>query len=237
MARYQIILAYDGTDFLGSQRQVHARTIQGELEKALTKLGWQGRTVLLAGRTDTGVHASGQVAAFDLDWGHGLDDLTSALNANLPGDMAVRQAREAPQDFQPRFDATSRLYRYRLFCESARDPLRERYAWRVWPKVGDLRGLDFNEEFEGVYNWGGSFGYFSDEENADVLRRYVRALRPGGGERVAARVAAESGEFLRTAGNRLQLRLFALRAKEQGQRRAGRTIPDDAGEAAGQGRA
>jgi len=141
MARYQITLAYDGTGFVGSQRQADSRTIQGELERSLTKLGWNGRTVFLAGRTDTGVHAHGQVAAFDLDWGHGLDDLTSALNAQLPGDIAVRQARVASEGFQPRFDATGRVYRYRLFCEKLRDPLRERYAWRVWPKVGDLTGL------------------------------------------------------------------------------------------------
>ena len=75
MARYQIILAYDGTDFLGSQRQASSRTVQSELEKALRKIGWQGKSILLAGRTDTGTHASGQVAAFDLDWGHGLDEL------------------------------------------------------------------------------------------------------------------------------------------------------------------
>ena len=75
MARYQIILAYDGTEFLGSQRQAGSRTVQIELEKALRKIGWQGRSILLAGRTDTGTHASGQVAAFDLDWGHGLAKL------------------------------------------------------------------------------------------------------------------------------------------------------------------
>lgn len=141
MVRYQIILAYDGTDFVGSQRQADSRTVQGELEKALSKLGWKGRSVLLAGRTDTGVHARGQVAAFDLDWGHGLDDLTSALNAHLPDDMAVRRSRVAPEGFQPRFDATGRVYRYRLFCGKLRDPLRERYAWRVWPEVGDLSSL------------------------------------------------------------------------------------------------
>jgi tRNA pseudouridine38-40 synthase len=71
MARYQIILAYDGTGFLGSQRQASSRTAQSELEKALRKLGWHGKTIYLAGRTDTGTHASGQVASFDLDWGHG----------------------------------------------------------------------------------------------------------------------------------------------------------------------
>jgi len=141
MARYQIIFSYDGTGFYGSQRQGSARTAQSELEKGLRKIGWTGKSVILAGRTDTGVHASGQVAAFDLDWDHGLDDLHKALNANLPQDMAVRSVDLAPADFHPRFDATSRRYRYRLFCDSVRDPLRERYTWRVWPPVADLRPL------------------------------------------------------------------------------------------------
>jgi len=141
MARYQIILAYDGTDFLGSQRQASSRTAQSELEKALRKIGWQAQTVYLAGRTDTGTHASGQVAAFDLDWTHGLQKLQDALNAHLPRDMAVREVQVATAGFHPRFDASSRCYRYRLFCASVRDPLRERYAWRVWPAVTDLSAL------------------------------------------------------------------------------------------------
>jgi tRNA pseudouridine38-40 synthase len=141
MARYQIILAYDGTDFLGSQRQASSRTVQSELEKALRKLGWQGRSITLAGRTDTGTHASGQVAAFDLDWLHGLQKLQDALNANLPRDMAVREAKAASDHFHPRFDASSRCYRYRLFCANVRDPLRERFAWRVWPPVAEMTAL------------------------------------------------------------------------------------------------
>ena len=141
MARYQIILVYDGTHFLGSQRQAASRTVQSELEKALRKLGWDEQTVYLAGRTDTGTHASGQVAAFDLDWGHGLAKLHKALNAHLPHDMAVREVKVAANAFHPRFDASSRRYRYRLFCTSVRDPLRERYAWRVWPAVTDLTPL------------------------------------------------------------------------------------------------
>jgi tRNA pseudouridine38-40 synthase len=141
MARYQIILAYDGTDFLGSQRQATSRTVQAELERALHRIGWDKRTVYLAGRTDTGTHASGQVAAFDLEWGHGLDDLQNALNAHLPADMAVREVKVAADKFHPRFDATSRRYRYRFFCDGVRNPLRERYAWRVWPSVTDLQPL------------------------------------------------------------------------------------------------
>jgi len=135
MERYQIILAYDGTLFEGSQRQAKARTVQGELEKALRQIGWTERSVLMAGRTDTGVHASGQVAAFDFLWAHGLEDLQRALNANLSQDMAVMSVNIVSDDFHPRFSATSRRYRYRLFCQPNRDPLRDRYAWRVWPEV------------------------------------------------------------------------------------------------------
>lgn len=135
MARYQVILAYDGTAFAGSQRQAQKRTVQGELENALRTLGWSGRSALLAGRTDTGVHAAGQVACFDLDWPHADSDLLRALNANLPLDLAAQDVQIAPQAFHPRFDALSRRYRYRLFCRPVRHPLRERYAWRVWPEV------------------------------------------------------------------------------------------------------
>lgn len=135
MARYQAILAYDGSGFQGSQRQAKLRTVQGELEKALTRLKWNGRSVLLSGRTDAGVHASGQVTAFDLDWTHSTVALCHALNANLPPDISVRSLSLASQDFHPRFDARSRKYRYRLICDEIRDPLRENFAWRVLPPL------------------------------------------------------------------------------------------------------
>ena len=147
MVRYQLTLVYDGTDFFGSQRQTSPklgsgaskRTVQGELEKALCKLGWTGRSVLMSGRTDTGVHATGQVAAFDLDWSHSDEELVRALNALLPADMAVHGARMVHARFHPRFDASSRCYRYKLFCQTLRNPIRERFAWRVWPPIsGDI---------------------------------------------------------------------------------------------------
>src|SRR5688572_7001124 len=139
MARYQLTLAYDGTDFFGSQRQANRRTVQGELEKALCKFGWTGRSVLMSGRTDTGVHATGQVASFDLDWSHSDEELVRALNAVLPTDMAVHKPRMAHGTFHPRFDALSRRYRYRLFRQPVRDPIRERFAWRVWTPIrGDM---------------------------------------------------------------------------------------------------
>lgn len=134
MARYQVILAYDGTRFHGSQRQNEVRTVQGVVESALQKLNWAGTSILLSGRTDAGVHASGQVACFDLDWKHPAQKLGNALNALLPEDVSVRGVGEVQADFHPRYDAVSRRYRYQIICEPQRNPLKERYAWRVWPE-------------------------------------------------------------------------------------------------------
>lgn len=133
MERYKGILAYDGSAFSGLQRQAQERTVQGEVEDALRKLGWDGESILAAGRTDAGVHASGQVVAFDMAWKHTPEELQNALNATLPQDLAVREIAMAADDFHPRYNALARHYRYRLFCQEQRDPLRERYAWRVWP--------------------------------------------------------------------------------------------------------
>lgn len=135
MERYQVILAYDGTNFHGWQKQPDARTVQGVFEDGLRTLGWQDKSTLAAGRTDAGVHASGQVVAFDLPWPHTTRDLLRALNDNLPPDVAVREVMSASDDFHPRHSAMGRRYQYRLFCDRIRDPLRERYAWRVWPQV------------------------------------------------------------------------------------------------------
>lgn len=153
MARYQLILAYDGTQFAGSQRQAKARTVQGELEKTLRRLGWSGKSVIMAGRTDTGVHATAQVAALDLDWAHQPDELQKALNSGLPSDLVIKDVRETRADFHPRFDATSRRYIYKLFCSSVRDPLRERYAWRIWPDVNGDALTEASRLFTGTHDF------------------------------------------------------------------------------------
>ena len=144
MAHYKVILAYDGTDFQGFQRQGEGqpkdqRTIQAEVEAALRQLGWQAGSVLFAGRTDTGVHATGQVIAFELDWLHSPQELGRAMNANLPRDIAVKSVSETTAGFHPRFDARLRTYTYRIYCEPERDPLLDRFTWRVWPPVDDER--------------------------------------------------------------------------------------------------
>lgn len=163
MALYKLILAYDGTDFSGFQRQGKTRTVQGVIEKALLELGWNEPAILFAGRTDAGVHASGQVVSFSLDWQHSSANLLNALNTRLPGDVSVVQVFQADAEFHPRYDASSRRYQYSIYHQPARQPLMERFSWRIWP---ELDGNALNEAaafFIGRYDFS-AFG---------------RAMKPG----------------------------------------------------------
>jgi tRNA pseudouridine38-40 synthase len=113
------VIEYDGTAFAGSQYQPNARTVQGELEGALNRLTGERIRVRFAGRTDAGVHATGQVAAFCLtrrsgERQVGWPQLQMRLNAVLPPDLAVRSLRSAAAGFDPRRDAIARVYRYRI---------------------------------------------------------------------------------------------------------------------------
>lgn len=130
MVHYQVILAYDGTDFQGYQRQLNARTVQGEVEKVLRGLGWTGQTIFCGGRTDTGVHASGQVVSFEMDWTQSGDKLRGALNHLLPADISARQVIETTASFHPRYDAVYREYCYRITYDPIRNPLNDRFQWR-----------------------------------------------------------------------------------------------------------
>jgi tRNA pseudouridine38-40 synthase len=113
------VIEYDGTAFAGSQYQPNARTVQGELEEALNRLTGERTRVRFAGRTDAGVHATGQVAAFCLarrsgERQAGWPELQRQLNAMLPPDLVVRSLRSAAAGFDPRRDALARVYRYRI---------------------------------------------------------------------------------------------------------------------------
>jgi tRNA pseudouridine38-40 synthase len=133
VTKYRATLAYDGTDYHGFQRQAPERepTIQGEVEQALAKIGQGDVTVVGSGRTDAGVHAAGQVIAFDAEWRHGAADLQRALNATLSSDIAVLEITRAAQDFHPRYSAVSREYVYTIYNAPVRHPLYRRYALHV----------------------------------------------------------------------------------------------------------
>jgi len=125
------VIEYDGTDFYGFQLQAHERTVQGEIERALEAVTGEKKRVSGAGRTDRGVHARGQVIGFEANWRHSLDDLHRALNATLAGDVAVVRMGRAAAGFHPRFSAQSRAYRYTIWNQARRSPLRRRMAWHV----------------------------------------------------------------------------------------------------------
>jgi tRNA pseudouridine38-40 synthase len=131
-AAYKSIVAYDGTDFKGFQRQAEGiRTVQSVIEHSLREIGWQGSGIKAAGRTDTGVHARGQVISFQLPWRQGMDQLARALNATLPSDISIRHVEPAPEGFHPRFSAICRRYSYSILVSDVRDPFLDRYAWRI----------------------------------------------------------------------------------------------------------
>jgi tRNA pseudouridine38-40 synthase len=132
MAAYKLTIAYDGTRFAGWAAQPELRTVQGELEAALEKiLGGERVELTVAGRTDAGVHATGQVASFE-HAGELPDRFAERLNAVLPADVSVRAAEPAPDGFDARRDARSRRYRYRVLASPLREPFEEGRAlwWR-----------------------------------------------------------------------------------------------------------
>jgi tRNA pseudouridine38-40 synthase len=118
------LVAYDGSDFHGFQYQPAVPTIQGALEEALAKFAPKSGRVIGAGRTDSGVHASGQVIAVDVEWRHRAVDLERAWNVHLPDSIAIRQLQIAPTHFHPRFSGLARVYRYTVI-ETAEQTIRQ----------------------------------------------------------------------------------------------------------------
>jgi tRNA pseudouridine38-40 synthase len=130
MPRYRILIEYDGTPFLGWQRQAEGPSVQAALEEALHKFCREGVTVHGAGRTDAGVHALGQVAHFDLEKAWEPYRVREALNFHLrPAPVAILECAQAPDDFHARYSATARHYRYRILPRRAPPALERDRVW------------------------------------------------------------------------------------------------------------
>lgn len=127
MAVIRLDLAYDGTDFRGFAKQPGMRTIQGSLEDALRRILGAVPRISVAGRTDAGVHAEGQVVSFEGD----ADPvrLQRSVNTMLAPEVVIRKARQAPPGFDARRSATARAYRYRIRTSEVPDPFRARFEW------------------------------------------------------------------------------------------------------------
>lgn len=131
MPTYRLDLAYDGSGFRGYAAQVGQRTIQGELESALAQLFGQAVETAVAGRTDAGVHARGQVVSFETGSDVDVDALRRSLNGLVGPEISVHMVSEAPPEFHARFSAAWRRYRYLLDPRPAPDPLLRRVVWHV----------------------------------------------------------------------------------------------------------
>jgi tRNA pseudouridine38-40 synthase len=136
----KLTIAYDGTRFVGWQRQAEGESIQGLLETAVARLEGAPVTVQGAGRTDAGVHALGQVASVRVACAYDAATFTRAINAQLPGDIRVLSIEEAADDFHARFSATSKRYRYQMQCAPIAGPFTRGYAWHL-PQPLDVEAM------------------------------------------------------------------------------------------------
>jgi tRNA pseudouridine38-40 synthase len=132
---YRAVVEYDGTNFCGLQFQPELRTVAGELERVLSSLFREPVKISAAGRTDAGVHASGQVISFQTSRAFPEGRLGLALNGNLPHDVSVRYAGVAPDGFSARFDAEARTYEYRIINRTLPSALDRRFAHHVHRKL------------------------------------------------------------------------------------------------------
>lgn len=172
--RLAALVAYDGTSFKGFQRQApgRGRTAQGELEAALLRLTGEAILVEGAGRTDSGVHASGQVITFSSAASHNEATWLRALNALLPADIAARAVRRVDDGVHARKSALARSYRYRILCDPVRDPLRERYAWRSPERLDVAAMRAAAERLLGEHDFG-AFGSSPRDNRAEGYRGHT----------------------------------------------------------------
>jgi len=184
MRRVAAVVAYDGTNFSGFQLQEGVRTVEEEIERALARIFKEPMTIDFAGRTDSGVHAEGQVISFSVKYDTMEDhDVKNALNANLPSDIYTRRVRTVESNFNPRFAATRRIYHY--YVLNTRDPdlfSRNRYWW--FPYTLDIpRMREGSKYLEGIHDFS-TFMKKDKHEDKNPVRilfrvRVIRLRRPG----------------------------------------------------------
>jgi len=188
VCRYRATVEYDGTDFLGYQIQAAGRTVQGEIEASLQKITQSFVRIDGAGRTDAGVHATGQVIAFNVAWRHSLTELHRALNATLPRDIDIRTLTTTDRDFHPRFGALSRTYRYQIINQRWPSVMQQRYAYHIERSL-DVEAMNIASRYLiGSHDFA-SFGKPPQGEN--TVRRVTQA------------------EWLVEAGNRIVFEITA----------------------------
>ena len=187
-SRIRAVLEYDGTDYRGWQRQLDATTVQEVCERALAKVLQADVAIVAAGRTDTGVHARGQVVHFDHAARILPAELERAWNARLPDDIWVARLTRARPDFHARYDARARTYRYRLALgPRAPSPFTRRYAWPVRSDLDWVRIEDATARLVGTHDF----------------RRFAKGAPPARAEGPPGRCTVAAATWRRSAEGRV----------------------------------
>lgn len=193
IAKFRCRVAYDGTPYSGFQLQIGKPTVQEELEQAIERITRQPTRVVPAGRTDAGVHATGQVIHFRSEWRHPPAALERGMNAVLPHTIAVAGMEHAEADFHARYSAVSRQYRYAILNSATRSPIQHRFALhRSGP-------LDTDAMHTGLQCLVGTYDFAAftagEEPGASTVRNVTDAACERRGDMV--HVTVEANAFLR----------------------------------------
>ena len=168
--RYKIVFSYDGTNFNGYLSQPRLRTVQSELEKAVSFLNKQTKTMVVAsGRTDKGVHARGQVAHFDLNIKNTIDKIKRGLNSNLPDDIHIISVEEVKDDFHARFSVKKKEYIYKINLGEY-NPLDRNYIYQY------NKELNINKMSEAIKYFSGTHDITSYVSSEDIRAKKVRTI-------------------------------------------------------------
>ncbi|MEO8260438.1 MAG: tRNA pseudouridine(38-40) synthase TruA [Acidobacteriota bacterium] len=192
METFKITLAYDGTGFVGWQRQAAGTSIQGLLEEVLAKLDQRAVSVAGAGRTDAGVHALGQVASFTLQRSIRSEALVRALNGCLPEAIRVIAAECVADTFHARFAATGKTYRYRIWNARVASPFERAYTWHVVEPLDRRAMADAAVLLEGPHDFAAfkaAGGATRSTEREVFSSRISAGLPPGGPASIAYEIA------------------------------------------------
>ena len=205
--RVALVVEYDGTRYHGFQYQTNASSVQEELEKALGCLTKKNVRVKGAGRTDRGVHATGQVVSFDVDAVYSIDTIVGALNWYLPNDVAVKAAYQVGEEFDPRRHATSRTYIYTISLGSTRSPLDRFTTYYVKQNINVRVMEEAVSLFVGRHDFCSFVGKLDDPESSTV-REIVKAEVSQCSNKV--RIEFEGNAFLNQQVRRMAGVLLAL---------------------------
>jgi len=233
MRKVKLLLEYEGTAYLGWQRQPQGLTVQEVLEEAIRRVTGEASRVVGASRTDAGAHARGQTAHFRTNWPHSVESLQKALNAVLPPDVVVLSAEDAPDGFHARFSARSKVYEYAIWNDPVRPAIERRYVWHV------RRPLDIESMRAAAHALVGThdFAAFasSGAESRSTVRTITRAEWRREGRRLVFTIEGQGflynmvraivGTMVDIGRGRIPPSAMQQILESRDRRRAGRTAP------------